>query len=105
MTEVAWKSLRPALYILTYHRVGDARATPFDPGTFTCTADRFREHMTTVKERFEVIDLERLRYEQQRGATPTRPLALITFDDGYKDNHEAAFPILKDLGMSAVFFL
>ena len=29
----------------------------------------------------------------------------ITFDDGYRDNHEIAAPILKDLGLHSTFFI
>lgn len=30
---------------------------------------------------------------------------MITFDDGYRDNHELAFPVLKSHNVQAVFFL
>jgi peptidoglycan/xylan/chitin deacetylase (PgdA/CDA1 family) len=105
VTAVAWRNLRPAVYVLTYHRVGNWRETAFDSGTFTCDAERFREHLTVIKERFDVIDLDRLRHQQESGTPPSRPLALITFDDGYRDNYDTAFPILKDMGLSALFFL
>jgi peptidoglycan/xylan/chitin deacetylase (PgdA/CDA1 family) len=105
ITEVAWHSLPPAVYVLTYHRIGDWRATSFDAATFSCDAERFRRHLMVVKERFEVIDLPRLRHLQESGAVPARPLALITFDDGYRDNYLAAFPILRELEVPAVFFL
>jgi peptidoglycan/xylan/chitin deacetylase (PgdA/CDA1 family) len=39
------------------------------------------------------------------GARPERPLAFLTFDDGYDDNHASAFPLLRDHGMSAIFFV
>ncbi|MET0582208.1 MAG: polysaccharide deacetylase family protein, partial [Pseudoxanthomonas sp.] len=30
---------------------------------------------------------------------------LVTFDDGYDDNYRIAYPILRELGMSAMFFV
>jgi peptidoglycan/xylan/chitin deacetylase (PgdA/CDA1 family) len=34
-----------------------------------------------------------------------RSSALLTFDDGYRDNYDLAFPVLRSLNASAVFFL
>ena len=40
----------------------------------------------------------------QGAALPERPV-LLTFDDGYRDNYENAFPLLRERGMTAAFFV
>lgn len=39
------------------------------------------------------------------GRRPDRPLALLTFDDGYRDNCETALPLLAEYGFTGLFFL
>jgi peptidoglycan/xylan/chitin deacetylase (PgdA/CDA1 family) len=105
ITAVKWRTLRTGLYCFNYHRIGDPQACAYDREVFSCTAQRFEEHVTLLKDRFELVNLERLRFYLKRGAPTTQPLALITFDDGYIDNYRAAFPVLRKLDATAVFFL
>lgn len=102
---VKWRLLRPALYVFTYHRVGDAQACPYDRATFSCDAAAFAAQVRLIQQRFDVIGLDRLQQCARAGPEGRRPLALITFDDGYIDNYTIAYPILRSLGLSAVFFL
>ena len=39
-----------------------------------------------------------------RQTLPEKPV-ILTFDDGYRDNYEQAFPLLQAFGMKGVFFL
>ncbi|HKB39778.1 MAG TPA: polysaccharide deacetylase family protein, partial [Gemmataceae bacterium] len=97
--------LPSGLYCFNYHRVGDPATTDFDRGVYSCTAQRFEEHVVFVKEKCEVLNLDRLSFFARHGYSGRKPLALITLDDGYSDNYSVAFPILRKYGVSAVFFL
>jgi peptidoglycan/xylan/chitin deacetylase (PgdA/CDA1 family) len=103
LTALRWRTLPRRLYCFNYHRIGDPETCPFDRGVFSCTEAHFREHVALLRERFEVVDLERLPGALSRRSG--RPPALITFDDGYADNYQYAFPILKEMGVTAVFFI
>lgn len=81
--------------ILLYHSVGSDAPQSVSPRRFT-------RQMAWVRDRFDVRTLrEGL---DVRGNESRRPLA-ITFDDGYRNNHEEAFPVLESLGLPATFFV
>jgi peptidoglycan/xylan/chitin deacetylase (PgdA/CDA1 family) len=85
-----------------YHRIGAAPASPFDRGIWSATPDAFDRQLRFLKKHFDVIvpgELEQVR-TKGRGR-----YVLITFDDGYRDNYEVAFPILKAHGLRATFFV
>jgi peptidoglycan/xylan/chitin deacetylase (PgdA/CDA1 family) len=105
LVRLRWWTLPVRLYCFNYHRVGDARATEFDRNTFSCTADLFEEHVGFLRSAFELLNLEQVRALTQKGWVGRKPPALVTFDDGYIDNYEIAFPILKKHGAVATFFL
>jgi peptidoglycan/xylan/chitin deacetylase (PgdA/CDA1 family) len=64
----------------------------------------FERHLNWLLEECEVIPLR-----QVLAATTTagrdRPAVAITFDDGYADNHEFAFPLLRKYGVPATVFV
>ena len=97
----------PFLRILGYHRLGDPKvvARETDEGVVDATADEFARQMEFVARRFDVIGLDALRRHFTAGAPlPKRP-ALVTFDDGYRECFDVAFPILRRLEIPAVFFV
>ena len=106
ITRLRWRSLSAQqLYCFNYHRIGDPNHTEFDRGVFSCTQERFAEHVELIGKRFEIASIEKLVHVLDHGHTGTKPLALITFDDGYLDNYALAFPVLKAAGATGVFFL
>jgi len=95
---------RDALLVLNYHRVGNAEETPYDSGTFGPTAEEFDWQLAYLKSRFHCISLDEA-VAMIRGQAPMRQGLLLTFDDGYLDNYQVAFPMLRSHGMQAIFFL
>jgi peptidoglycan/xylan/chitin deacetylase (PgdA/CDA1 family) len=86
--------------ILTYHRVTDV-PDPFFGGV---PVQDFRRQMEMLRAYFNVFPLEELVVRMAKGDVPPKAVA-ITFDDGYRDNYQNAFPILKQLGLPATIFL
>ncbi len=93
--------------ILMYHRI----SVP-PPG-----ADRYRRDLSVPPEVFraqllylkaqgyQTVSLLDLVYALTRGTPlPPKPI-IITFDDGYRDNYENAFPILREVGFTGTFFV
>ena len=92
--------------ILTYHRVVDPESIPYplQPGMFV-RPKTFRLQMQFLKKEARVIPLKQL-FQEIAGdeRIPSNTVAIV-FDDGWKDNHDQAFPILQDLGLPATICL
>ncbi|HUI78269.1 MAG TPA: polysaccharide deacetylase family protein [Bryobacteraceae bacterium] len=98
---------RDSLLVLNYHRIGDPENDPFDPGVFSATGDQLCEQISYLKRHVSLVTLEEaLAFVEgtQKEKTP-RCRVLLTFDDGYLDNYQMAFPILRSYGVPGVFFL
>jgi len=104
-THRRWSKRPPGLYCFNFHRVGNDDRSAFHPNLFSCTASRFAEILAFLQSEFEMVDIERVCQIVARGASPTERLALITFDDGYLDNFEVAYGVLRAARCPAVFFL
>lgn len=91
--------------ILRYHSVGEPRevAQYLDPG-LSLAPDRFRAQLRLLKQRCEVVPLESI-LTRLEGPRPGRLHVALTFDDGYRDNHDVAAAILRDEGLTATFYI
>src|SRR5262245_12376246 len=96
---------RPGTWtVLTYHRVGTIAGDTAHAGPDLVSPERFRSQIRWLRQRYEVLPVGEA-FERLRGATPPeRPLASITFDDGYRDNVDVALPILLQENCRATLY-
>ena len=66
--------------------------------------DRFARHVSWLSERFEMVTLGD-GLDRLLGQRDGRDLLALTFDDGYRNNVETAWPVLRAQGVPATFFL
>jgi peptidoglycan/xylan/chitin deacetylase (PgdA/CDA1 family) len=95
------------LAILGYHRVLPPVGADFafNDGVISATPEAFARQLKYVKSNLDVISVADLaKGLRDPRLLPERP-ALITFDDGYRDNHDYALPLLREAGVPACFFV
>jgi L-malate glycosyltransferase len=98
-----WRSLTSRRHVIvTFHRVRPTGepADPFD----TCpsvSVETFRQALEHLRRHFVLLPLREL----CDGYAGKSPAAAVTFDDGWRDNYDVAFPILRELGIPATIFV
>jgi phosphatidylinositol alpha-1,6-mannosyltransferase len=88
------------IVILLYHSVN-----PSGCSDLNVRPEMFEKQMDFLKRHYSILSLERVVADLSTGRLPDRPSVAVTFDDGYRDNYEKVFPLLKQRGLSAAFFL
>jgi peptidoglycan/xylan/chitin deacetylase (PgdA/CDA1 family) len=98
---------RRSLTVIAYHRIAprpDERY-PFDEDVISATPEEFARELDYFQRQLDVLSVsELLDGIEEPDTLPERP-ALITFDDGYRDNYEVALPLLRERGLPACFFV
>jgi len=97
--------LKSQLMVINYHRIGNSTLTNLDPGVFSTDSIGLDEQITALRRRFTFISPSEALDVIERKINPKEPLALLTFDDGYRDNLTQAFPVLASHGLKAIFFI
>jgi peptidoglycan/xylan/chitin deacetylase (PgdA/CDA1 family) len=88
--------------ILMYHRVAPSTD---DLWGIAVEPDRFAEQMEALKRVREVVPLEEVLAWMAHGRRSARPLAAVTFDDGYHDALATALPILERFDCPATVYV
>ena len=91
----------PGVPVLNYHQVEEKNGNPL-----TLWPDQFEAQMAYLAdEGYTTITIDEMMDALENGTSlPEKPV-IITFDDGYADNYEYAYPILKKYGFKATIFL
>lgn len=96
----SWLSPKYAVPILMYHNIG------YEKGGSFVTPDNFTRQMEYIKKNnYEIITLDELVKSIKNKERLKKNKVVITFDDGYKDNFEYAYPVLKKSGFPCTIFL
>jgi len=98
-----WCDRRPKLVVLTYHRI-----LPYfddNPLDTFISEKTFIRQIDFVERNYPVISLSEAMDQCRRGEAKRPIQVVLTFDDGYRDSYEVAFPILRRKGLPATFFI
>jgi peptidoglycan/xylan/chitin deacetylase (PgdA/CDA1 family) len=90
--------------IVFYHYVRDVDRTAF-PGIKALSVAAFEAQLDWLQARYDVLDGPTFERAVLSGSGFERPTALLTFDDGFVDHYENAFPALRARKMGGIFFI
>jgi len=68
------------------------------------SAGKLRAQLAWLRRHFQILTIGEIFDRLQRGNLPRRT-AFIAFHDGYAGNYDVAFPMLKELGIKAGFYI
>jgi len=99
----------PCAYVrvLMYHHIQDEEvAKKRNQKNLNVTPEFFRKHLQYLKDKsYNVIGMADLKNFFDNGTSLPKNPVMLTFDDGYKDNYEKMYPILKEFGYKATIFV
>lgn len=88
--------------VLMYHSVSD----PIKEYPYSINHDNFEAQMKFIKKNFNCLDIKNIVNSLNAGSeNNNNPNVCVTFDDGYRDNIDIAYPILKKYNIPFTIFL
>jgi len=95
---------RRSLTVLGYHQVSTPDCLRDTMG-WEMTAEAFREQMQYIVAHYHPISGKELEGIIARNWPVPANAVAVTFDDGYRDVYDVAFPIMKELNIPGIVFL
>lgn len=93
--------IQKRVLVLLYHHIREPENL-FEP---VVAPAEFEKQILFLKKHFDLISVSDLLAKMENENAGKRPLACVTFDDGYRNNLENAYPLLKRHEVPAVLFL
>jgi peptidoglycan/xylan/chitin deacetylase (PgdA/CDA1 family) len=96
-----------AVLVVGYHRVVDdfRSEARWTIPAMLITRRMLEEQLDWIGRRYRFVGLDELGEGLTRHDGPARPMAAVTFDDGYQDVYELAFPLLRRKGIPTAVFV
>jgi peptidoglycan/xylan/chitin deacetylase (PgdA/CDA1 family) len=91
--------------VLNHHRIGEPTETAYDQDVFSATQDELDQQLRLLKKTCDTVTLDDAISIVEGRTKLRRTAVLVTFDDGYLDNYELAFPVMAANQVQGVFFL
>lgn len=86
-----------------YHYVRPIMRSRF-PEVKGLEAERFREQIRYLKTHYTIVGMDTLVASLRSNEALPRRACVLTFDDGYRDHYDYAFPIMMDEGVTGAFY-
>lgn len=93
--------------VIGYHRVVEDFASVARTGmpSMLTSTRMFEQHLDCIGRHFRFVTLDEIGAHVLSGQPFEEPVAAVTFDDGYADNYEQAYPVLTRKGIPAAVFV
>jgi peptidoglycan/xylan/chitin deacetylase (PgdA/CDA1 family) len=93
--------------VVCYHRVVDdfEAAARTEMRSMLTSRGMFERHLDCIGRHFRFVSLDELGERLLSGVPFTERVAAVTFDDGYHDVYEHAYPVLKRKGIPGAVFV
>ncbi|BCZ46864.1 deacetylase [Clostridium gelidum] len=89
--------------VLCYHSIN---SDPLKKNSITMSKEKFREQLKIIKDSgYITLTMAELNDYLFKDKSMPEKSVVISFDDGYRDNYNNAFPILKEFNMNATIFV
>lgn len=92
--------------VLTFHRVRPSEGAQFQPNRELGITPEYFEAVVRLllASDMEIVTLDEAK-KRIEGAGPARRFACLTFDDGYMDNYQYAYPVCRHLGVPMTVYV